>query len=419
MILHLVAAVLAILQTATADPACRADVVFCIDNSGSIGNSDPQGGRTWQLVLDFTKRVIKEMNVHETMTHVGLVDFDDDARVDFVLETYPTESAVLSAVAALEHRGGFTNIARAIYWARQVLTRPEHGARPGVPKVIVLVSDGNANVAVEDLKGELDGTKALGIRIVTVGVTSAANETQLRSIASSVNDFVQLGSQNSAVRVGSLLIQQCPIIEPAAPNTTPSSVSGAAGAVYTRWGSAECPAAAKVVYKGFVGGSHYSQVGSGHEYLCMPEAPHWGKTVTGDQGWTGYIYGTEYELAGDYNKDKSPFSFEFNSGASIHNNDVPCAVCVNPNSYVSLMIPATQDCSKFNWNHEYTGYLASTDKTYYGREYLCVDAAPQVIQGGAPDLNGALFFPVQARCGSLPCPAYVEWWELTCSVCSK
>ena len=42
-----------------------------------------------------------------------------------------------------------------------------------------------------------------------------------------------------------------------------------------------------------------------------------------------------------------------------------------------------------------------------------------MIAGGQDNKNGALFYPVEAVCGSLPCPRYVNGWELTCAVCTK
>ena len=51
--------------------------------------------------------------------------------------------------------------------------------------------------------------------------------------------------------------------------------------------------------------------------------------------------------------------------------------------------------------------------------FECMDADSEVIQGGAADLDGATFAPVEARCGSLLCPNYVNNREITCVVCSQ
>ena len=60
---------------------------------------------------------------------------------------------------------------------------------------------------------------------------------------------------------------------------------------------------------------------------------------------------------------------------------------------------------------------------YYGQKagsmYTCVDGNPDTLHGGKADKNGRLFYLVEARCGSLKCPPYVEGREIVCAVCSK
>jgi hypothetical protein len=48
-----------------------------------------------------------------------------------------------------------------------------------------------------------------------------------------------------------------------------------------------------------------------------------------------------------------------------------------------------------------------------------MDENPQLVQGGKNNKNGYLFYPVEARCGSLKCPPYKNGEEFTCVVCSK
>ena len=54
-----------------------------------------------------------------------------------------------------------------------------------------------------------------------------------------------------------------------------------------------------------------------------------------------------------------------------------------------------------------------------GHGYSCVDQAPETMPGLHGNVDGALFYFVQASCGSLGrCPDYIEAVELTCVVCS-
>ncbi|XP_035657362.1 collagen alpha-2(IX) chain-like [Branchiostoma floridae] len=61
------------------------------------------------------------------------------------------------------------------------------------------------------------------------------------------------------------------------------------------------------------------------------------------------------------------------------------------------------------------GYHGHSSRT----EFVCMDGEAEALPGGEGDENGALFYPVESRCGSLPCPPYVEGRELTCVVCTK
>lgn len=54
-----------------------------------------------------------------------------------------------------------------------------------------------------------------------------------------------------------------------------------------------------------------------------------------------------------------------------------------------------------------------------GTQYTCVDSHPDTLHGGQTSKDGYLFFVVEARCGSLKCPPYVEGREVVCVVCSK
>ena len=48
-----------------------------------------------------------------------------------------------------------------------------------------------------------------------------------------------------------------------------------------------------------------------------------------------------------------------------------------------------------------------------------LDVAGTHIAGDHASENGALFYHIEPRCGSLPCSPYVPKNELTCTVCSK
>ncbi|XP_078697934.1 uncharacterized protein LOC144925716 [Branchiostoma floridae x Branchiostoma belcheri] len=183
------------------------------------------------------------------------------------------------------------------------------------------------------------------------------------------------------------------------------------GAVYVRWGRKTCPDSlgTEMVYSGVAGGTWYDQSGGGTNYQCLPTDPQWGRYLDGVEEYKAYMYGAEYQL-----NTNVPLG-----STSLHDNDVPCAVCYVPTRGSKLMIPARNTCYS-GWTREYHGYLMAEHYSHPGsKEFVCVDEQPEVMPGGQANRDGALFYPVEARCGSLPCPNYVDGRELTCVVCTK
>lgn len=54
-----------------------------------------------------------------------------------------------------------------------------------------------------------------------------------------------------------------------------------------------------------------------------------------------------------------------------------------------------------------------------GTSFTCVDSHPDTLHGGSKSKEGYLLYPVEATCGSLKCPPYLEGRELVCVVCSQ
>jgi len=169
---------------------CKADVVFCIDNSGSIRDNNPPGGDNWRLILNFVQALLKQVGVKEEGTHVAVVTFGERGHVEFDLQGNQTEEDTLKLVSDLKYRGENTNTTGGLYWSRQILTDSKYGSRKDVAKVIILITDGVPTYDKDKLQAEVDIIKNSLIRIVSVGVTNKINETLLKSIATTPRDYV-------------------------------------------------------------------------------------------------------------------------------------------------------------------------------------------------------------------------------------
>ena len=100
--------------------------------------------------------------------------------------------------------------------------------------------------------------------------------------------------------------------------------------------------------------------------------------------------------------------------------DVPCAICHVSNRTAVYMVPAKYTCPT-GWTREYYGYLMSSHHGVdrHRTQYTCVDTAFKAVPGTSTDKNGFLFYFVEGRCRSLPCPPYDNTRELSCAVCAK
>jgi len=178
------------------------------------------------------------------------------------------------------------------------------------------------------------------------------------------------------------------------------------GAVYVRWGHNQCPSTAQLVYSGTVGGTVYTDSGSGSNPQCLPPNSSYLTTVSGVQKNIATMYGAEYEVS------------EYSHLRSKHDHDIPCAVCYVSQRSTVYMVPAKYTCPS-GWTREYYGYLMAEHWKHHRSQFTCIDIAMKSIPGSASNHNGLLFYPVEGYCGSLPCPPYKDFRELTCAVCTK
>ncbi|XP_045204637.2 uncharacterized protein LOC123557293 isoform X4 [Mercenaria mercenaria] len=157
---------------------------------------------------------------------------------------------------------------------------------------------------------------------------------------------------------------------------------------------------------GYVAGKKYDDEGGGSDSLCLPSDPVWSNYSDGDDRNRGFIYGTEFDEEG-----VNIF------GYSVLQQDVPCVVCKTQKSAL-VMVPARAKCYP-GWKEEYSGYLMSAYRSHPGpHNHICVDSDPEFIPRGSNNDNEHILYLMEARCGSLPCPPYVEGRELPCVVCS-
>lgn len=148
---------------------------------------------------------------------------------------------------------------------------------------------------------------------------------------------------------------------------------------------------------GYAGGAQHGDNVGGTNYLCLPKDPQWRQFSSARDKSRGHVYGAEYRL------HDAPFY------QGLHFQDVPCAVCHVQGRSSVIMVPAKRSCEP-GWTRVHYGYIMTERSGHASnKEDICMDISPQTVDGGTgPDDLSALFYPVQAICGSLKYPSITE-----------
>ncbi|XP_047190984.1 collagen alpha-6(VI) chain isoform X3 [Scophthalmus maximus] len=173
-------------------PACekeKADLVFLIDQSGSIGSQD------YNTMKMFTTELVNSFNVSEDLVRVGLAQFSDTFQHEFYLNQFYSEQVVTKHILAMQQLGGGTTIGRALDSIRVYFEAAQGGRRKeGISQNLVLITDGQSQDEVQDAADRL---RALGIEVFAIGI-GAVHDQQLLQITESrerlftVNNFGSL-----------------------------------------------------------------------------------------------------------------------------------------------------------------------------------------------------------------------------------
>ncbi|OXB61690.1 hypothetical protein ASZ78_000715, partial [Callipepla squamata] len=153
-----------------------ADLIFLIDGSNNIGSVN------FQAIRDFLVNLIENLRVGAQQIHIGVVQYSDQPRTEFALNSYSTKADVLDAVKALSFRGGKeANIGAALEYVVENLFTQAGGSRieEAVPQILVLISGGESS---DDIREGLLAVKQASIFSFSIGVLNA-DSAELQQIA--------------------------------------------------------------------------------------------------------------------------------------------------------------------------------------------------------------------------------------------
>ena len=180
-----------IIEAALSKCTSSVDLVFLLDESGSVGAAN------FQNSLDFVQRLIRSFpdeNLRgENGTRFGLSTFSNSYSTKFYLNSHTNQLGYSSAITSVRYSGGSTNLGFALGRILGDQFSERRGLRPkadGLPRILVVLTDGRSS---DNVLAPAKTVRDNEITIYAVGVAGYDLE-QLKEIAPSDQHVITLDS---------------------------------------------------------------------------------------------------------------------------------------------------------------------------------------------------------------------------------
>ncbi|CAI9721416.1 Hypothetical predicted protein [Octopus vulgaris] len=202
---------------------CTGDIFFVMDSSASIWQED------FNQQLKFVKDLVDTFQIgeNESQVRVGVITFNDIARLKFSFDRYTTRDEVKEAISQIKYEAGETNTAAALRLLQEELA-PYIGSSNRT-LIAVVITDGRS-INSEKTKEEALKIHKLGIKVHAIGVGSRYDMNELRSIASSERNIHEVTSYAALTGIAKIFRDRLCIEETTTrpPTTTPIPTTPAA-----------------------------------------------------------------------------------------------------------------------------------------------------------------------------------------------
>jgi collagen type XIV alpha len=178
-----------------------------LDSSGSLTEN---GRDDWNTLKRFLYQLIERINVGTNAVRIGAVKFSREGNLEFQLDRYQDRQSLRNAIEAMVYIGDRTNIADGLQIVREQVFSGNPGDRPGVPNVVIVITDGKANERITETGTEAELTQREA-RVIAVGVTEDVDERELNEIATTPNDVIRTADFESLIAdLDRILAVACP-----------------------------------------------------------------------------------------------------------------------------------------------------------------------------------------------------------------
>lgn len=173
------------------------DLVFALDASGGVGREN------FGALRDFVRSLTVQFDINRDVAQVALVSYARRANTIFNLDTYDTGSAILKGVNNATFLGGVASTGAALLHIHSQVLTVSRGARPGVNKAVVVVTDGSGG---DDAVVPAQKMRDNGVSLFVIGIGDVQRE-RLLQIAGTEEHMFSVTSYDDLKYFEDVLVQ--------------------------------------------------------------------------------------------------------------------------------------------------------------------------------------------------------------------
>ncbi|KAM9837064.1 von Willebrand factor A domain-containing protein 2 [Aulostomus maculatus] len=173
------------------------DLVFALDASGGVGRDN------FPTLRDFVRSLTVQFDINRDVAQVALVTYSRRATTVFNLDTHETGSAILGAVNDASYMGGVASTGAALLHVHSNILTVAKGARPGVNKAVVVVTDGSGG---DDAVVPAQKIRDNAVSLFVIGIGDMQRD-RLLQIAGSEEHMISVPSYEDLKYFEDVLVQ--------------------------------------------------------------------------------------------------------------------------------------------------------------------------------------------------------------------
>ncbi|XP_055085760.1 von Willebrand factor A domain-containing protein 2 [Periophthalmus magnuspinnatus] len=173
------------------------DLVFAVDASAGVGKDN------FSFLRDFVSSITVQFDINRDVAQMAVVTYGRRAETLFNLDAHETGSSILKAVQEANYIGGVASTGAALLHVHSKVLTVAKGARPGVNKAVVVLTDGSSG---EDAVVPAQKLRDNGVSVFVIGVGDVQRE-RLLTIAGSEERMISVSSYEDLKYFEDVLVQ--------------------------------------------------------------------------------------------------------------------------------------------------------------------------------------------------------------------